>query len=94
MPGCTRHYTTRSRESKPKSTLLPEASLNIHITLLQGELCVVVAVAESHAAVMAERDVSIAFITMQLERDLKDETAASLALAQARTAMADTVRAF
>jgi hypothetical protein len=43
---------------------------------------------------MAERDVSIAFITMQLERDLKDETAASLALAQARTAMADTVRAF
>jgi hypothetical protein len=43
---------------------------------------------------MAERDVSITFITTQLERDLKDETTASLALAQARTATVDAVRAF
>jgi hypothetical protein len=43
---------------------------------------------------MAERDASITFIKMQLEKALEDETIASIALAQARAALTDTVRVF
>jgi hypothetical protein len=43
---------------------------------------------------MAEHDASIALITTQLEKALKDETTASVALAQARTMLIDTVRVF
>jgi hypothetical protein len=43
---------------------------------------------------MAERDASITFIKMQLEKALEDETTASVALAQARTVLTNTVRVF
>jgi hypothetical protein len=43
---------------------------------------------------MAKWDASIAFITTQLEKALKDETTASVALAQARAMLTDTVRVF
>jgi hypothetical protein len=43
---------------------------------------------------MAERDASIALIMSQVERALEDETASSVALAQARAASADTARSF
>jgi hypothetical protein len=43
---------------------------------------------------MAECDASIAFITTQLEKALKDEKIASVALAQPRAMLTDTVRVF
>jgi hypothetical protein len=57
--------------------------------VLQGELHVAIVVAESRAVVVAERDANITFI-----RTLEDDTAASVALAQSRTVMDDTIRAF
>jgi chromosome segregation ATPase len=71
-----------------------QASLNIHIAMLQGELRVTIAAAESREAVVVERDASMALITAQVESALEDETAASIALAQARAALADTVHMF
>jgi hypothetical protein len=68
-----------------------QASLNAQIAMLQGKLHVTVAMAESRAAVMAEHDASIAFIMMELEKALEDETATSIALAQARTTFTGTV---
>jgi hypothetical protein len=62
--------------------------------VLQGKLRVVVAAAESHAAVVAEHDASNMLITVLLEKALGDEMAASLALAQAKAATADTIHVF
>jgi hypothetical protein len=62
--------------------------------VLQGELHVIVTTAESRAAVVAECDASIAFIMTQMEKALKDETTTSVTLAQARTALTDTIRVF
>jgi hypothetical protein len=53
-----------------------------------------VAAAESCAAVVAERDASITLIMALLERALVDEMAASIALAQARAALDETIHAF
>jgi hypothetical protein len=62
--------------------------------VLQGELHVIFTTAESRAAVVAECDASIAFIMTQMEKALKDETTTSVTLAQARTALTDTIRVF
>jgi hypothetical protein len=62
--------------------------------VLQGKLHVIVTTAESRAAVVAECDASITFIMTQMEKALKDETTTSVTLAQARTALTDTIRVF
>jgi hypothetical protein len=68
-------------------------SLTAQITALQGKLRVAVVVAELRATVVAERDASIALATTQLERALEIETTSSIAAAQPRSALAETIRA-
>jgi hypothetical protein len=76
------------------AALQHQASLNAQIPALQEELHVAVAVLESRAVVMAERDASIALITAQLVRALEDEMATSVTLAQARAASVKTIHVF
>jgi hypothetical protein len=76
------------------AALQHQASLNIQNAALLGELRVTIAAAKSRAAIAAKRDASITLITTQLERPLKNETATSVALAQARAALAETICTF
>jgi hypothetical protein len=60
----------------------------------QGKLRVATVAAESRAVAMAERNASIALSTTQLERALENEMASSIAAAQAKLALAETIHAF
>jgi hypothetical protein len=62
--------------------------------MLQGELCVAVAALESRAAIFADWDARIMLATTPLERALENKAAASLAAAQANSALVGTIRAF
>jgi hypothetical protein len=55
---------------------------------------IAIAAVESRAAVVVECIASIILITVQLEKALGDEMAASITLVQARAATTETVQAF
>jgi hypothetical protein len=76
------------------AALQHQATLTAQIAMLQGELCIMIAAAESYAAVVAERDAHITLATTQLERALENEAASSLTAAQANLVLVGNIRAF
>jgi hypothetical protein len=68
--------------------------MTAQIAMLQGELHITVAAAESPIAIVARRDASIMLATTQLETAHENDEASSLAPAQANSALVGTIRAF